>query len=85
MKERVLYQTLLTNGQIVDRLKYGCVMLYMQEYAIRIPMWMAHKTDEVLRVFEETGRMAQMQKALECTWRLHWWRREEGRAFEVVM
>ena len=26
-----------------------------------------------------------MQENLKCAWRLHWWRRPHGKAFEVVM
>ncbi|KAG1678020.1 hypothetical protein FOA52_000816 [Chlamydomonas sp. UWO 241] len=59
--------------------------LPLKEYAIRVPLWMSHKLPPILAVFNNTGHVANMQKALECTWRLHWWRRPYGRAFEVVM
>lgn len=59
--------------------------LWPQDYAIRVPMFMMHKLPDFLHAFNNTGRVAKMQKAMECTWRLHWWRRDEGRAFEVVM
>lgn len=65
--------------------------LPMKEYAIRVPMWMVHKMPDILNTFISSGRVTQMQKTLECAWRLHWWRRaagrpgiEQGRAFEVV-
>lgn len=57
----------------------------MKDYAIRIPIWMAHKMDEILKLFIRTGRTKRMQKVLECAWRLHWWRRPHGRAFEMLM
>lgn len=56
-----------------------------QEYALRIPLWMAHKTPEILHAFNATGRAATMGRALDCVWRLHWWRRPHGRAFEMTM
>lgn len=66
--------------------------LPLKEYALRVPMWMVHKTPDILNAFIDTGRVAKMQKALDCTWKLHWWRRmagrpgsEQGRAFEVLM
>lgn len=67
-------------------------VLPLKEYAVRVPMWMVHKTPDILNAFINTGRVAKMQKALECTWKLHWWRRtasrpgsEQGRAFEILM
>jgi len=59
--------------------------LPLKEYAIRVPMWMAHKTPDILQAFIQTGRAANMSAALDCVWRLHWWRRPEGRAFEMTM
>lgn len=59
--------------------------LPLKEYALRIPLWMAHKTDLILQQQIKSGRAAKMQRALNCTWRLHWWRRPEGRAFELTM
>lgn len=46
---------------------------------------MTPRTYEILKYFKDQGKVEAMQKALECAWRLHWWRRPHGRAFEVVM
>ncbi len=46
--------------------------LPLKEYAIRVPLWMVHKMPQILDVFISSGKAAEMQKALECTWRLHW-------------
>mmetsp|Transcript_1453 Transcript_1453/g.3917 ORF Transcript_1453/g.3917 Transcript_1453/m.3917 type:complete len:533 (-) Transcript_1453:549-2147(-) len=59
--------------------------LPLREYAIRIPLWMAHRTVAILRQLVASGRAAQMQKALSCAWRLHAWRRPHGRALDVVL
>jgi hypothetical protein len=61
-------------------------ILPIHQYALKIPMFMAHKADLIMQQQMRTGRTAKMQRIIaDCTWRLHWWRREEGRAFEVVM
>ena len=46
--------------------------LPLEDYAIRIPMWLAHKTPDILDHFIKSGRVARMQKVLDCAWRLHW-------------
>ena len=45
----------------------------MHRYAVRVPLWMVHKLPQILDAFVNTGRVAKMQRALECAWRLHWW------------
>jgi hypothetical protein len=93
-------------GRMKNAVTRGCIPLIVQdgilveweeqlplkEYAVRVPMWMVHKTPDILNAFIDTGRVAKMQRALACTWKLHWWRRavgrpgsEQGRAFEVLM
>jgi len=57
----------------------------MKDYALRVPTWMAHKLPDIIDAFISSGKVAKMQKALGCAWRLHWWRRPYGRAFELVM
>lgn len=59
--------------------------LPLKEYAIRIPSFMAFRTPEILKSFVDSGKVKQMQENLKCAWRLHFWRRPHGRAFEVVM
>lgn len=48
---------------------YGCKLLMehlllfvMQEYALRIPMWLVHKLPEILEVFNRMGRAEKMYK-----------------------
>ena len=93
-------------GRMKNAVTRGCIPLIIQdgilveweeslplkEYALRVPLWMVHKTPDILNTFIDTGRVAKMQKALDCTWKLHWWRRmagrpgsEQGRAFEILM
>lgn len=62
-----------------------CAGLLPQEYAIRVPLFLTHKLDKILKAFVKSGRAAKMQKNLECAWRLHWWTRPHGRAFELTM
>jgi len=59
--------------------------LPMYEYGLRIPMWQLHRLPEILEVLIRKGRVEQMQQALECVWRFHWWSRPHGRAFELLM
>jgi len=59
--------------------------LPLEDYAIRVPMWLVHKLPQILEHYEASGRLARMQAALRCAWRLHWWRRPHGRLFELVM
>jgi hypothetical protein len=45
-----------------------------------------HRLPEILARFERVpGRIAQMRRNLECVWKLHWWNRPHGRAFEMTM
>ena len=46
--------------------------LPLQDYAIRVPLWMAHKLPDILDAYVQSGRVKRMQKVLECAWRLHW-------------
>ena len=71
----------------------------IEKYSLRIPTWFTHKLEDVLILFNQSGRVGEMQKALDCAWRFHWWRRGdgkggeqgmgggegEGRAFEIIM
>lgn len=93
-------------GRMKNAVTRGCIPLIVQDgilveweeqvplkdYALRVPMWMVHKTPDILNAFIGSGRGAKMHKALECSWKLHWWRRsvgrpgrDQGRAFEVLM
>ncbi len=44
----------------------------MKDYAVRVPMWLAHKLLEILDLFISNGKVQAMQKVLDCAWRLHW-------------
>ena len=46
--------------------------LPLQDYAIRVPLWMTHKLPDILDAYVQSGRVKTMQKVLECAWRLHW-------------
>ena len=46
--------------------------LPLKDYAIRVPTWLVHKLPDILDAFIRSGRVAKMQKVLECAWRLHW-------------
>jgi len=59
--------------------------LPLKDYSIRVPIWLTHKLPDILDAFIKSGRVEKMQKVLECVWRLHWWRRPYGRAFELTM
>mmetsp|Transcript_18497 Transcript_18497/g.46865 ORF Transcript_18497/g.46865 Transcript_18497/m.46865 type:complete len:126 (-) Transcript_18497:797-1174(-) len=59
--------------------------LPMQRYAVRLPSYAMHKMHHILDAYVDTGRWAQMQRAMQCVWRFHWWRHPAGRAFELVM
>ncbi|GAX82714.1 hypothetical protein CEUSTIGMA_g10140.t1 [Chlamydomonas eustigma] len=59
--------------------------LPLQEYAIRVPLWLMHKLSETLDVLARKGVVAKLQKTLECVWRLHWWSAPHGRAFDLLM
>jgi hypothetical protein len=59
--------------------------LPLMEYTVRIPGYMAYRTPNILDELVTSGKAAQMQENLKCAWRLHWWRRPHGKAFEVVM
>ncbi|KAG1657850.1 hypothetical protein FOA52_002029 [Chlamydomonas sp. UWO 241] len=59
--------------------------LPLHDYALRVPSWMVHKLPQILTHVIHSGRAARMQRVLDCAWRLHWWRRPHGRAFEMVM
>ena len=59
--------------------------LPLKDYAIRLPLWLVHKLPDILDYFIKSGKVEKMQKALQCAWRLHWWRMPHGRAFQVVM
>ncbi|KAG1673217.1 hypothetical protein FOA52_013097 [Chlamydomonas sp. UWO 241] len=59
--------------------------LPLQEYSVRIPLHMTYQLNRVLQYLEDKGRHAELQKNLECAWRLHWWRPPHGRALDVVM
>lgn len=76
----------------------GCIPLIMQdgvkvefeenlpiyEYSVRIPLSFAYALPELIQALIDTGRVAKMQKNLDCAWRLHTWRQPDGRAMEVV-
>jgi len=86
-------------GRMKVAVTRGCIPLIIQDgikveweeqlpvhdYAVRYPLWMAHKTDKLLHWYMRTGRVAKMQANLQCAWRMHWWHRPHGRAFEVTM
>jgi len=77
----------------------GCIPVVVQDGAeidfesqlpwfhmgLRLPMWMVPKLAPILEYVEKKGRVPMMQTILGCTWRLFWWRRPHGRAFEVLM
>ena len=44
----------------------------MKDYAIRVPTWLAHKLPVILDEYVSSGKVAKMQKVLDCAWRLHW-------------
>ena len=47
---------------------------------------MIHRLPEILhRVAKEPGRVQSMQRHLKCVWRLYWWTRPNGRAFEMTI
>lgn len=57
----------------------------MAEYAIRLPLRYVHRLPEILHKYEASGRLARAQEVLGCTWRLHWWRGPQGRAFDLLL
>ncbi|KAG1669049.1 hypothetical protein FOA52_003967 [Chlamydomonas sp. UWO 241] len=57
----------------------------LRHYAVRLPLSAAYKAPQLIRKWLADGTVAKMQANLECAWRLHWWRRPHGRAFEVTM
>ncbi|KAG1673542.1 hypothetical protein FOA52_003842 [Chlamydomonas sp. UWO 241] len=59
--------------------------LPMHEFAVRMPFMTIHRLPEILHRFKKTGKVEKMQKNLECVWRLYWWSRPHGRAFEMTM
>eukprot|EP00195_Chlamydomonas_chlamydogama_P016049 CAMPEP_0202890418 /NCGR_PEP_ID=MMETSP1392-20130828/826_1 /ASSEMBLY_ACC=CAM_ASM_000868 /TAXON_ID=225041 /ORGANISM="Chlamydomonas chlamydogama, Strain SAG 11-48b" /LENGTH=419 /DNA_ID=CAMNT_0049573979 /DNA_START=39 /DNA_END=1298 /DNA_ORIENTATION=+ len=84
------YKVAVTRGCIPVILQDGMKVeweeqLPMKDYAIRVPTWLSHKLPDILQAYVDTGRVARMQKVLDCAWRLHWWRRPHGRAFELTM
>ena len=46
--------------------------LPLQKYALRIQLWLLNRLPEILELLVRNGEAAKMQKAMECTWRLHW-------------
>lgn len=56
-------------------------------HTIGIPQLIIPSAQQIAHVpwlVPSSGRTANMSRALECVWRLHWWRRPHGRAFEMV-
>ena len=58
--------------------------LPLWNYTIRLPSYMTYQLPTILQTYVSTGRAAKMQENLKCAWRLHWWRRPHGKAFEVL-
>lgn len=59
--------------------------LPMKEFALRVPLWLAWRLPEILDKMVASGQADRMQKNLGCVWRLYWWTRPHGRAFEMTM
>ena len=60
-------------------------ILPIEKYTVRVPFFVVHALPEILQLHIKMGLLAKKQQALRCAWRLHWWRRPWGRAFEVTM
>mmetsp|Transcript_6351 Transcript_6351/g.14064 ORF Transcript_6351/g.14064 Transcript_6351/m.14064 type:complete len:469 (+) Transcript_6351:20-1426(+) len=88
------------SGRFKNSINRGCVpvivqdgnrvefeeQLPMQDIAVRLPMWMVHKMPSLLDWLTHIGKLGTMRKNIDfCAWRLFWWRRPYGRAFEVLM
>ena len=44
-----------------------------------------HRMPEFIDRFVRGGRVERFHRALSCAWRLFWWSRPQGRAFEMTM
>ena len=58
--------------------------LPIHEYSVRVPLQYAYTIPQIIKTMQENGKITEMQKKLECAWRLHWWRAPDGKAFDVV-
>ena len=58
--------------------------LPLWNYTVRLPSYMTYQLPQILELYISSGRVARMQENLKCAWRLHWWRRPHGKAFEVL-
>ena len=52
---------------------------------VRIPLMYLHRMPEFIDRYVREGRVEKFHKAMSCVWRLFWWRRPEGRAFEMTL
>jgi len=88
------------SGRYKVAINRGCVPVVLQDgirvefeeqlplgdLSVRVPLWMSHKMPQLLDWLKHINRTAEMQANIDrCAWRLFWWRRPFGRAFEVVM
>jgi len=86
-------------GRMKAAVTHGCIPLIIQDgikvewedelpmfdFAIRLPGMYLHRLPEILHKYVRTGHAARLQKNLKCVWRLYWWTRPHGRAFEMTM
>jgi len=86
-------------GRVKAAVLHGCIpviiqpnikveweeQLPMQDYALRMPLYMVHELPEILELLVNTGKAEKMRQAMQCTWRFHWWLPTVGRALDLVM
>ena len=52
---------------------------------VRVPLAQMYSMPELIDRFVREGRVGAFHHRLSCAWRLFWWKRPHGRAFEMAM